>query len=132
VQGRSWFDHVWYQELEAPLDSCWLLDAMIGEDEQPYAALALTRPRSARPFNVNDVKPLDRLRPWLAHAFRPASPASAEGQCAPAAGLPLLSSKLLPTACGKIVCQTLGIETLLMILERSAPAGPALPSKPNG
>jgi hypothetical protein len=28
-------------------------------------------PRSARPFTVDDVQRLDRLRPWLAHAFRP-------------------------------------------------------------
>jgi hypothetical protein len=31
MQGRSWLDRAWYREIEAPLDSCWVLDAMIGD-----------------------------------------------------------------------------------------------------
>ncbi|MDR3424337.1 MAG: hypothetical protein P4M13_04565, partial [Alphaproteobacteria bacterium] len=70
MQGRSWRDTGWYREIEAPLDACWLLDAMIGDAGRPLAFIVLSRPCSARPFIVDDVKRLDRLRPWLAHAFR--------------------------------------------------------------
>ena len=34
----------------------------------------LTRPHGGRPFAVDDMQRLDRLRPWLAHAFRPHAP----------------------------------------------------------
>jgi len=65
MQGRGWMDNSWYREMEAPVDSCWILDAMIGNGERTTAFLCLTRPRSARPFNVDDVRRLDPLRPWL-------------------------------------------------------------------
>jgi hypothetical protein len=42
----------------------------VGDGDRTIAFMCLTRPRSARPFSVDDVLPLDRLRPWLAHAFR--------------------------------------------------------------
>jgi len=69
-QGRGWQDSDWYREIEAPFDSCWWLDAMIGNAGRTTAAIHLTRPRSARPFTADDVQCFDRLRPWLAHAFR--------------------------------------------------------------
>lgn len=72
MQGGDWLARGWYREIEAPLDSCWILDAMIGDAGQSFvlANLKLTRPRGARPFTADDVQRLDRLRPWLAHAFR--------------------------------------------------------------
>jgi hypothetical protein len=70
MQGRGWLERAWYREIEEPLDSCWVLDAMIGDAGRTCAIVSLTRPRSARPFTVEDVQRLDRLRPWLAHAFR--------------------------------------------------------------
>ncbi len=69
-QGRGYLESAYYREVEAPLDSCWLLDAMIGDGGRTIAIVVLTRPRNARPFTVDDVQRLDRLRPWLAHAFR--------------------------------------------------------------
>jgi hypothetical protein len=70
LQGRGYLESRYYREFEAPLDSCWILDAMIGEGGRSIALVHLTRPRSARPFTVDDVQHLDQLRPWLAHAFR--------------------------------------------------------------
>ena len=75
MDGPSWLNSDFYRDIEAPLDSCWVLDAIIGDGERGIAFVDLTRPRTARPFNVDDVQRLDRLRPWLAHAFRRASPA---------------------------------------------------------
>src|SRR5262249_49528237 len=63
MQARRWLDSRWYSEIERPLDSCWGLDAMIGEAGRSIAFLWLTRPRSARPFTADDVQLLDRLRP---------------------------------------------------------------------
>jgi hypothetical protein len=31
LQGRDWLDTGWYREVEAPLDSCWILDAVIAD-----------------------------------------------------------------------------------------------------
>src|SRR5262249_43371134 len=70
LQGRGWLDSGWYRDVEAPLDSCWILDATIVDAGRTIAGTHLTRPRGARPFTVDDVQRLDRLRPWLAHAFR--------------------------------------------------------------
>ena len=111
----------WYRELEAPLDSCWLLDAMIGDAGRTFAFahLMLTRPRGARRFRVDDVQRLDRLRPWLAHALRP----QASGDARPedqdllgAAGAPVRSGEMILTPDAKVVCQTPGLEQLLRIL----------------
>ncbi len=69
-QGRGYLQSGYYREIEAPLDSCWILSAMIGDSCLSNSHVSLTRPRGARPFAVDDVQRLDRLRPWLAHAFR--------------------------------------------------------------
>ena len=74
LQGRGWLESRHYREMEAPLDSCWLLDALVGDGGRSIAAIHLTRPRSARPFTADDVQRLDQLRPWLAHAFRRSLP----------------------------------------------------------
>ena len=73
-QGGGWLDSAYYHELEAPIDSCWILDAMIGDGGPPFAGIHLTRPRGAHPFSVDEVRRLDRLRVWLAHALRPLPP----------------------------------------------------------
>jgi DNA-binding CsgD family transcriptional regulator len=114
-QGQGYFETAYYRELEIPLDSCWVLDAMIGDGGRSIAFVALTRPRSAKPFTVDDVQRLDPLRPWLAHAFRPAPLDTArtdEAQLG-AAGAPVTIGEMILTADGKIVFQTNSLEFLL-------------------
>ncbi len=115
-QGGGWFESSWYREIEAPLDGCWLLDSMIGDNGRTIAHVALTRPRSARPLTADDVQRLDRLRPWLAHAFRP-SPlggSSAENEDPLAtAGAPVASGEIILRSGGEVVFQTSGVEFLL-------------------
>ena len=120
-QGRDWLESGWYREIEAPLDSCWILDAMIGDAGRTFALahLMLTRPRSARPFTVDDMQRLDRLRPWLAHAFR-RSPSvdvrHANEAPVSASGAKLLSGQLIATSDASLVHQTAGLDFLLRVL----------------
>ena len=117
MQGRGWLESSWYSEIEAPLDACWILDAMIGDDGRTIAHITLTRPRGARPFTVDEVQRFDRLRPWLAHAFRlgPSGNAAEEDQDPlGTGGTPLLSGEMNLTADAKIIFQTAGIERLLL------------------
>jgi hypothetical protein len=91
---------------------------MIGDAGQTIAAVHLTRPRSARPFTVDDVQRLDRLRPWLAHAFRRSNSNHARQEDeAPisTAGAPVQSGQLILTADAKVVFQTPGLEQRLRI-----------------
>ncbi|MGH8277683.1 MAG: hypothetical protein ACRETH_13410, partial [Steroidobacteraceae bacterium] len=118
LQGRQWLDSAYYREIEVPLDSCWILDAMIGEAGRSFALanLKLTRPRGARPFTVDHVRRFDRLRPWLAHAFRrpPSSDAAPENlDLLGMAGAPVLSGEMTLTPGARIVYQTPGLEFLL-------------------
>jgi DNA-binding CsgD family transcriptional regulator len=120
-QGKDWLDSGWYREMEAPLDSCWILDAMIGDAGRPFAFahVMLTRPRGARPFTVDDVQGLDRLRPWLAHAFRrPLSANVHQENRSPinTAGRPVLSGEVVLTSDGTIVYETSGVKVLFRIL----------------
>jgi DNA-binding CsgD family transcriptional regulator len=120
-QGKDWLDSGWYREMEAPLDSCWILDAMIGDAGRPFAFahVMLTRPRGARPFTVDDVQGLDRLRPWLAHAFRrPLSANVHQENRSPinTAGRPVLSGQVVLTSDGTIVYETSGVKVLFRIL----------------
>jgi len=118
-QGGAYLESAYYRELEAPLDSCWFLDAMIGDGGRTIGFVHLTRPRSARPFTVDDVQRLDPLRPWLAHAFRgPASGDACEGDQAPIgmAGPTLLSGQLIVTPDARVLHQTTRVEHLLLIL----------------
>src|ERR1700730_5510477 len=64
-QGRDYLESAFYRELAAPLDACWVLDAAIGDGGRTIGFVFLSRPRSARPFTVDDVQRLDRLRPWI-------------------------------------------------------------------
>jgi hypothetical protein len=117
MQGRRWLDSSWYWEIEAPLDACWMLDAMI-------AFVQLTRPRSARPFAVDDVQRLDRLTPWLAHAFRRSSPGDSQTVVQESLGTvvaPVQSGQMILTSNGKLVFQTASLEYLLRrVLERES------------
>ena len=121
LQGRGYLESRYYREFEAPLDSCWILDAMIGEGGRSIALVHLTRPRSARPFTADDVQRLDRLRPWLGHAFR--RPASGDARLDDVArigtaGPPLLSGQMILAPDARIVFQNNGLEFLLRILAR--------------
>jgi hypothetical protein len=119
LQGRGWLESAYYREMEAPLDSCWFLDAMIGDAGQTIAVVHLTRPRGARPFTVDDVHRLDRLRPWLAHAFRRSNSRNARQEDeAPisTAGAPVRSGQMILTADAKLVYQAASVESLLLIL----------------
>ncbi len=80
LQGGGYLDSAFYRELVAPLDSCWILDAKIGDGGRTIGFVHLTRPRSARPFTADDVQRLDPLRPWLAHGFRPRPSGFAEAK----------------------------------------------------
>jgi DNA-binding CsgD family transcriptional regulator len=123
-QGGAYLESGHYRELEVPLDSCWILDAMIGDGGRTIGFVHLTRSRRARPFMVDDVQRLDRLRPWLAHAFRrPACGKAHQEDEAPisTAAPAVLSGQLIVTADARLVYQTSGLEFLLRILE-GAPA----------
>ncbi|MGA7385726.1 MAG: hypothetical protein WBW81_13850, partial [Methylocella sp.] len=119
LQGRGYFESGWYREIEAPLDACWLLDAMIDDGGRTIGYVHLRRPRGARSFTVDDVQRLDRLRPWLAHAFqRPESADARQDDQAPigVARAGVLSDQLIVSPEGRLVHQTAGLEHLLKIL----------------
>ena len=118
-QGRGYLETRYYRELEAPLDSCWMLAAFIGDGGRSIAFVHLTRPRSARPFTVDDVQRLDRLRPWLAHAFRPSPSDDTRLEAerpSVMAGEPVRSGQMILTPDARIVFQTNSLEFLLLIL----------------
>jgi DNA-binding CsgD family transcriptional regulator len=120
-QGRGWLDSGWYREVEAPLDSCWLLSGMIGEGRQSIAFVGLTRPRSARVFTVDDVQRLDQLRPWLGHAFHSSlsDAMGLQGQGHTSiAGAPVQTGQMVLKADANVLFQTPGIELLLDIIDR--------------
>jgi hypothetical protein len=118
-QGRKWLDSAYVQEIAAPLDGCWMLDAMVGDGGRTIGLVVLMRQRSARPFTVDDVQRLDRLRPWLEHALRPQT----SGDLGPGdqiamavAGAPARSGEMILTADARLVFQTPSLELLLTIL----------------
>jgi DNA-binding CsgD family transcriptional regulator len=118
LQGRGWLESRHYREIEAPLDACWILDAMLGDGGRSTAAINLTRPRSARPFTVDDVQRLDRLRPWLAHAFQRSNSRNARQEDETpisAAGAPVRSGQMIFTPDSKLIFQTPGLEQRLRI-----------------
>jgi DNA-binding CsgD family transcriptional regulator len=118
-QGGAYLESAYYREIEALLDSRWMLGGMIGDGGRSIAFVNLSRPRSARPFTVDDVQRLDRLRPWLAHAFR--RPLSGnmhqEDQALiVTAGPTVLSGQMIVSSDARLVHQTSGLELLLRIL----------------
>ena len=123
MQGRGWLESGWYREIEAPLNSCWILDTMIGDANRTFALahLMLTRPRSARPFTTDDVQRLDRLRPWLAHALRPQPSHERhllDEDSRGTIGAPVRSGQMILRPDGTLVFQSPGIKSLLRILMR--------------
>jgi DNA-binding CsgD family transcriptional regulator len=119
LQGRGWLELSWYKEIEAPLDVCWILDAMIGDCGRTIALAHLLRPRCARPFRVDDVNRLDQLRPWLAHAFRQQTASELEPEdptLLGAAGALARSGQMILKADTTLVFQTASVEFLLRIL----------------
>jgi hypothetical protein len=137
LQNRGWLDSPWCCEIEAPLDSCWLLDSMLADGGRTVGFVHLARPRSARPFTVEDVQRLDRLRPWLAHALhRRGFDERHENQgAAGSAGAPVMSGQILISCDKNIVFQTRGVEFLLRVLAgepasytRRMPARESLPA----
>jgi DNA-binding CsgD family transcriptional regulator len=118
-QGRGYLESGYYREILAPLDSCWILSGMIGDGGRSTSFVSLSRPRSARPFTVDDLQRLDRLRPWLAYAFRrrPTDNQIPQDE-APisTAGPTLLKGQLFLTAEAELVYQSAGIDFLLLIL----------------
>jgi hypothetical protein len=120
LQGRGWLDNGWYRDVEAPLDSCWILDATFVDAGRTIAGTHLTRPRSARPFTVDDVERLDRLRPWLAHAFcqRPSTDICFEdAELSGTLGAPVLTGQIILMSDRKVVFQTPSSEYLLRIID---------------
>jgi DNA-binding CsgD family transcriptional regulator len=135
-QGRGWLESAYYREVEAPIDSCWILDAMIADAGRTIVGFNLTRPRSARPFTADDVQRLDRLRPWLAHSLRrhPSDDARPKDEeLLGKAGAPVASGQMVLTSDAKLVFQTPGLEFLLGILKpdnytRHVPMSDRLPA----
>jgi DNA-binding CsgD family transcriptional regulator len=135
-QGRGWLESAYYREVEAPIDSCWILDAMIADAGRTIVGINLTRPRSARPFTADDVQRLDRLRPWLVHALRghPSGDAHPKDEePLGRAGAPVASGQMVLTSDAMLVFQTPGLEFLLGILKpgnytRYVPARDSLPA----
>jgi hypothetical protein len=118
-QGHGYLESGYYREIEAPLDSCWILGAMIGDAGKSIAFVNLSRPRTASPFAADDVQRLDRLRPWLAHAFRrrPVDSTSQEDEpLIGAAGPIVLSGQVILNADARLLYQTASLEFLLRIL----------------
>jgi DNA-binding CsgD family transcriptional regulator len=118
-QGGDYLESGYYREIEAPLGSCWVLDAMIGDGGRTIGFVSLTRPRGVRSFTVDDVQRLDGLRPWLAHAFRRSPSGDSRQEDEPpiaAAGATVLSGQVVLTSEGRIVYETSGVELLLRIL----------------
>jgi DNA-binding CsgD family transcriptional regulator len=115
-QGQGYLESGYYRAVEAPLDTCWVLDAIISYGGHGIAFLALTRSRRARQFTVDDVQRLDPLRPWLAHAFRRTSFREEEPEgrdLSSAAGAPVMSGEMILTPDREIVFQTNGLEFVL-------------------
>jgi len=118
-QGGRWLESAYYHEVEAPLDSCWILDATIPDEGKTIAGLHLTRPRAARPFRVEDVQRLDQLRPWLAHALRGTGGIdvhSTERVLSGSVGQPVRSGQMIIGCDGAILFQTPSVELLIRSL----------------
>jgi DNA-binding CsgD family transcriptional regulator len=119
IQGRGYLDTAYYREMEAPVDSCWILDAMIGDDGHTIACMQLTRPRSARPFTSDDVGRIDLLRPWLAHALRRQPPKAIDAEMLPIprVGAPVLGGEMITTSDGRLVYETSSVSLLRAVVD---------------
>lgn len=117
-QGAGYLESEYYRETEAVIDSCWILDAMVGYEGQTVAGLQLTRPRSARPFTTDDLQRLDRLRPWLGHALRGnCAEACAERPASGFTGAPLLRGQMILAPGMKSLFQSSEMEFLRLVMD---------------
>ncbi|HEY0494080.1 MAG TPA: hypothetical protein VGD57_11545 [Candidatus Dormibacteraeota bacterium] len=125
-QGGTYLQSRYYNEFERRLDSCWLLEAAISDENRPIASLALSRHRSARPFSSKEVADLDAIRPWIAHALRDRgaqrSPAGTVQEQEPAcfAAAPLHRASAIFDRSGRMLFQSPGSDHLFCILDRHA------------
>ncbi len=114
-QNADYLQTGYYSEIERPLDSCWLLDAMVHDGTRSIVGLILSRPRGAKPFRSDDVVLLDRVRPWIAHAFRErATPREEHLSLLPAR--PLSKGTLLASAAGQVLFRSDACPQLFMML----------------
>lgn len=67
-QTRRYFSSPYYHDIERPLGSHHQLDAVIGDGARVYGSMILSR-RAGRPFAAEDLRLLQRLLPWIAHAL---------------------------------------------------------------
>jgi DNA-binding CsgD family transcriptional regulator len=121
-QDARYLDSAFYHEVEKPLDSCWMLDAVMVYDGKPVAGMILARSRSDRPFNVDDVATIDRVRPWIAYALRPRGPDEpivltlSDADDLPVGTAPLVRATVMMNARGDILYRSQAAAHLFMIL----------------
>ena len=123
MQGRGWLESGWYREIEAPLNSCWILDAMIGDAGRTFALahLMLTRPRSARPLPRTTCSVSTGFVPGSRMSFVRNPPMNAALWMRIHLGIigtAVRSGQMILMPDGTLVFQTPGIESLLRILAR--------------
>jgi DNA-binding CsgD family transcriptional regulator len=125
-QGGAYLQSRYYNEFERRLDSCWLIEAAISDENRPIASLALSRHRSARPFSSKEAAELDAVRPWIAHALRDrvaqGSPIGAVEDETPDcfAAAPLHRASAIFDKSGRVLFQSPGCDHLFCILDRRA------------
>jgi DNA-binding CsgD family transcriptional regulator len=118
-QNADYLQGGYYDEIERPLDACWLLDAFVHDGTRSIVGLTLSRPRGAKPFRSEDVVLLDSLRPWIAHAFREridAAPVVENGHLEQVAVSPLHKGTVVLDASGQVLFRTGGAAQLFMML----------------
>jgi DNA-binding CsgD family transcriptional regulator len=118
-QNADYLHSGYYDEIERPLDACWLLDAFVHDGTRSIVGLTLSRPRSANPFRSDDVVVLDSLRPWIAHAFRERVAAASQeqnGSLEQIAVSPLHKGTVIVDASGHVLFRTAGSAQLFMML----------------
>lgn len=127
AQNAAYLESAYFREFERELDACWLLDAIVRDGDRTVAGVMLSRPRTGRPFNQDDVRKLELLRPWIAHALRedpagldPARPDLGDPRGVRYAGTPSLQATLTADAQGRVMYRTPGADYLLHLAEAGA------------
>lgn len=114
-QNADYLRSAYYNEFEREVDACWLLDAMVHDGTRSILGLMLSRPRSAKPFRDEDVLLLDRVRPWIAHAFRERGDVGDDRDHAPGLS-PLHKAMVVANAAGEVLFRSAESEQLFMML----------------
>ena len=115
-QNADYLQSAYYHEIERVVDACWLLDAIVHDGTRSIVSLMLTRPRAAKPFRSEDVVLLDRVRPWIAHAFRDRRARAPRDQEHSMAGEALHKATVIASAAGTILFRSAESEQLFMML----------------